>query len=55
MDCEHSNLTIALARWGLFPASPIDPSIAFEIIKCRKLLLLAQISYEFRIHNLKYV
>lgn len=48
-NCEQSNLAVALARRGLFPASPIHPSIAFEIKLlefAEKLLLLAQIPYE---------
>jgi len=60
--CEQSNLAVALARRGLFPASPIYPLIAFEIKLlefAEKLLLLAQISYESfcialrHIHNTK--
>ncbi|PKY53001.1 hypothetical protein RhiirA4_425703 [Rhizophagus irregularis] len=48
-NCEQSNLAVALTRRGIFPASPINPLIAFEIKLlefAEKLLLLAQISYE---------
>lgn len=48
-NCEQSNLAVVLTRRGLFPASPINPLIAFEIKLlefAEKLLLLAQISYE---------
>ncbi|CAB4435201.1 unnamed protein product [Rhizophagus irregularis] len=48
-NCEQSNLAVALTRRGLFPASPINPLIAFEtklLEFAEKLLLLAQISYK---------
>ncbi|CAB4381008.1 unnamed protein product [Rhizophagus irregularis] len=47
-NCEQSNLAVALARREIFPASPINPLIAFEIklLEFAEKLLLAQISYE---------
>ncbi|PKY55332.1 hypothetical protein RhiirA4_474696 [Rhizophagus irregularis] len=46
--CEQSNLAVALTRRELFPASPINPLIVFEIKLlefAEKLLLLTQISF----------